>query len=918
MSDQGSGDEIEHSEYEFAIPPKGPFKNFNKRHEDIANILKIPIEDQYLRFIFKVAIALCDPFTQPEENDDNTLGVQLISDLLISFSYDKYEKDEFMELDSIKFDLSTKFFQLVQLIHLGLNANDELRLRFIDNSDKNWAKSLSKWTPNPSLASNEHSLKLVYSVACVLLMAIYKLMPNQDDIFNLSQNPYLHTFLKLWKCHTNIILLGLEIDRRIEFNNLKHDSELETPPIILQVLKGSSSIRYVLAWALNKNPSSSINGESYEKKLDNDYLKDFIDLSDEPIFNFIQPLARVIDNGGAISLDMRLIMIALLVLYSGTSFTSEQYSQIDEPSKNKEHASRKLNRCKSVSEIGDILIDLEYADRFDEDIKYMLEEYECLEESEDDDDEDEEEEVEEDGSDENDEESESIRKNYTKEEIKRRSKQVENEDENIDIQFDEFGRDWRDIARGENGEFKTETLKLFKTVDSSREYILHEWSDLELRFEYLGRRSIESNASQEQSMGQRIINTISKAIYDEKHNIKSQITPEKIYKYWTSPATDNQIEIVQDQNKTIIPIFRITNFELFLLSNSQLARACMDEMLMCNGHRRIIIWFLTHDINLSNTLVDYVFQLSAGLRGQFETTKPYIFTRKGDKLILSEVEQSMLLHEFFTNSAFYLTANEGLEIDGGYEVVLAESIAKKLITILCLMINQLIRLDIIKLDKNFSKKDDIHDYSNELSVLLIGWIGKVPEARQLYFKVKSANNEQVERIVEEEPVEITSRQEVELFVKYDKMTPNEVNKDLASNPVHCKIIANYASKIEQDLISVYNKDPNKNTNNLQQIEEDFKNFIKYFNALCKIEALCEQLFEKSEAVLSSGDITQFGKISEPELIEESKNKIENEDDAEFSSDFLNGQGKFQDKSKSKQSTKKKSKSKKKNKSKRRG
>ncbi|KAI5964850.1 uncharacterized protein KGF55_001920 [Candida pseudojiufengensis] len=952
MSDQNTDEELEHSEYEFAIPPKGPVKNFTKRHEELANLLKIPQEDHYLRFIFKTVIALCDPFTQPEETEDNILGVNCISDLLIFFAYDEYESEyetDLIEFNSIKFDITTKFFLILQKIHEILNANDELNLRFLDNSKSNWENSLPKWTPITALVNNDYNLKLIYSVACVLIMSIQKLCYNDNDNFNLSQNPYLHYFLKLWKCHTNIILLGLEIDRRIEFQNLDKNLEIITPPIILKVLKGSSSIRYVLAYVLNMNPSSSFDDDELFSIWSNKpYIEDYIDLNDEPIFNFIQPLARSIANGGALSLDMRLVMIALLIIYSGTSFTTEQYlTNNDTPSKNKEHASRKLNRCNNISEIGDILIDLEYADRFDEDIKYMLEEYECV-----DDDDDDEEDEDDDDDDESDMEDvngidmEGIYdvikndENRAKKNVSQRTSESKEDNEethsknqeleNINIQFDEYGRDWRDIPRGGNSQMKDAFSRLFEIVDTfpikNPEGVAYmNWDRFQTYLDDICIKNIESDPSYDPNIGQVIINTISKAIKDEVNNKKPEITADKIFKYFKSPATENQIKKVQQSNKSIIPIFNITKFELFLHYNTELARASMDELLMCPGKRRLIIWYLTHNINLSNVLVDYIFQLAAGLRGIQELNKLYMFTRKGDKVILSDVEQSMLLHEFFTTSAFYLSANDGLEIEEGYEVVLAESIAKKLMSILCLMINQLIKLNVIKIHKKFSEKDDIFDYSNELSILLINWIGKVPEARQLYFKLNHIKEEEIEEISNEiEDVQTTTKDELELFMNYDEMTTNEVNQDLIKNPFHKKIVMNFAKKIEQDLKSIYIKDEIVNSRNLDEIEQDFRIFIMFFNSLCKIEELAEKLFEITEAVISSGNVSLFGQISKPEILNNNDEKKINKDDkndkndeeiAEFNTDFLNGEGKFKDKKS--QSSKSKNKHKKKTKSKRR-
>lgn len=122
--------------------------------------------------------------------------------------------------------------------------------------------------------------------------------------------------------------------------------------------------------------------------------------------------------------------------------------------------------------------------------------------------------------------------------------------------------------------------------------------------------SIEGNSQAECKIGQVVINTIAKSILDNTENRESSITPAKIYQYWASLASMEAIKITQDDNnKMIVPIFNVTNFELFFHNNSQLARAAMDEMLMCKGHRRLLIWFLTHNINISISLVDYIYEL---------------------------------------------------------------------------------------------------------------------------------------------------------------------------------------------------------------------------------------------------------------------------------------------------------------------
>ncbi|KAI5958417.1 hypothetical protein CANMA_004261 [Candida margitis] len=887
MLDKEVEEEIDTVEYDFAIPPTGPVKNFDKRHDHIRSLLNVPLFDVLLRFIFDTVISLCDPFTQPEETEDYVLSVSCISDLLISLSYSFYReaKDAHdIEIDSIKFDISTKFFTLLRLIHDLLNASDELKLRFVDNSEGSWKTSLAEWTPKTTVSGDELNLKLLYSMACVLVMSIQKMFSPGAGTSNLAMNPYLHYLIKLWKCHTNIILLGLEIDRRIEFNNQENNEEEETPSIIIQVLKGSSSVRCVLAWIINQNPSSAIDYDLSQETIKS-IADGAMDLENEPILNFIEPLARTTTNGGAISVDMRLVMIALLIVYSATSFTSEQHRPIEEPSVNEEQAVRKLNRSKGIAELGDVLIDLEYADRFDEDIKYMLE-YEIDDA---------------DDVDENDQKS-------LVPDLNTIAKDELAEQEAIDIQFDDEGRDWRDIVRGENVRFNPMFLEKFAAFDGGQDKtesddLFTTWDELYFTFEFLSGFSIEGSAEAEAKIGQSVINTISKAIKDEIEGRETSITPDLIHKYWSSPASENDIKKAQDNNKLLIPIFSITKFELMLQTNSKLARAAMDEMLMCNGHRRLLIWFITHDLNLSNLLIDYVFQLAVGLRGSPDTSSPYIFSRQGGKVILSEVEQSMLLHEFFTNSAFYLSANEGLEIDDGYEVVLAESIAKKLMILLCLMISQLMKLNIIKIGDK-SSKDDIHNYNNELQVLLIGWIGKVPEARQLYFRIKSLQNEQrVETVKDESSIDPEQRKE--LLVKYKDMTASEIDDDIDANSLNSRIIDEFARKIEIGLLAILSKGKISKSSTFQK---DFHTFMANFNTLCKIERFAEYLFEKFEAVITSGDVADSGKsLDSPEAEEseaESRNAVSNGDETK------GRESRNENKKKSKSKSKKKAKSKK--------
>ena len=105
--------------------------------------------------------------------------------------------------------------------------------------------------------------------------------------------------------------------------------------------------------------------------------------------------------------------------------------------------------------MGDILIDLEYADRFDEDIKYMLE-CELYDDAED------------------DKYNEANSKKLFKAELRR----GKGEDVSIipseiteslivpELEFDDLGRDWRDITRGGNNEFNDLFLAKLKEFEA--------------------------------------------------------------------------------------------------------------------------------------------------------------------------------------------------------------------------------------------------------------------------------------------------------------------------------------------------------------------------------------------------------------------------------------------------------------------
>lgn len=979
-----SGQEQKVMEFDFPLPAKklGSTTNFTKKHNELAEFLKIT-KNKQLYHIFTTVAGLCDPFTQPEEVNI-VLSIDCLADLLISISYsnlkhmplpeqvniydiDDDENDEhdddfdvvyeynrletfdmqFSEKDlkilkepdinSIKFNLSTFFFIILQKIqNIALDAGLELDLRFVENDETRWMENLYQWNPNPEIAEDHYKLRLCYSISCVLLVAIYKLFKPASGSYNLALNPYLHSFIKIWKCHSNIIILGLEIDRRLENENEENGTFLQTPHIVKETLRGSSSIRTVLAWILNQNPSLL-------------YLTDESpifghDIKNESLLDFTHPLIRKNRSGGALLIDMRFVIVALLIVNSGLAFAAGSTSKKDAHEKSDEELDRWKNQRTLIAEIGDLLIDLEYDDKFDEDIRYIFgyEYFDSDDDDNDDDDNDIHENNDHDNSDGEPTEVSKLKEVDQSEEKNPIPTAIRSQSDLNSIDFDEEGRDWRDLPRGDNiydADWFKDLLKhhnqLSKEDQSVSDDFFSSWSELLATFEYLKEDDIDGTEA-ETKLGQVVINTVAKAIRDEDQTgakpKDDSIDPDRIYKYWTSAASKEDIEIAQEK-KMLVPFFTITNFELLLINNQKLARCLIDQMLMCKGYRRVLIWFLTHNINLSTVLIDYVFELLTGLRGQSKRQTPYKFTRKGENVHLSEVERLMLLHEFLTNCSVFLSATEGVEIEPGVEFVLAESIAKKMMQVLCMMIERLISLDIISFIKG--KEDDLHDYFNELQVLLINWVGKLPEARKLFFQIK---DESFKAKKEEDPQEnketirneniIENHEDEMLFLQnYINSSNDGEQKQVFDETRLSEVFEKYSRRLGihlKLLIALQRKDftvyKKFKSLGLEIMFKDFKFFLENFNSLCEMEDLAESLFYVFEKIVATGKLNDLEEEQEepglsgpPELVTGdaiSSNEPES-GEAEFNDQFLNGEGDFREN----KETEKKSKKKKKKKSK---
>lgn len=300
------------------------------------------------------------------------------------------------------------------------------------------------------------------------------------------------------------------------------------------------------------------------------------------------------------------------------------------------------------------------------------------------------------------------------------------------------GRDWADKPRGQNVLFTPEfaaldsqwrRLSAASRADDDNYFLEHAYFedtlhrlmalDLVLLFGDVGRQ-----------LGQTVLYTVAKVVKDDGAGLSMLV--DYVYKFLISPVDPDRADELLADTPPVRDIRGLTAFELVLAHNEQLAFCIIDELLMCRGLRRTLIWFLTHHVNLRKLLINYFYELVTRRRGQ---DPHFRFSRQG-ALELSNVEVLMLLHELFLNAASWLaTAGDAF----GYDQLLAT-----LADYLCLMVSRLTADGVIVLGPNSPD-----DFSHDLLMLLFPWVGRLPAARELYFKVKGTTSESNDASVEE-------------------------------------------------------------------------------------------------------------------------------------------------------------------------
>lgn len=681
------------------------------RHDILLSLLRLPSCDApLLKWQFKLMAGLVDPLTQPPPNDEHVISLDLIYQMLLGLLTPAVRTTLSSDGCNWRFHLCFNMQKIIEASLRRLNLQDFEILNSINNSDEavSWRENLHSWLPH---GLNTQNLEIIYMIDILAVYTIYKLYEHLP----VQLNPFLSPMMSLWKNLTCVILLGLEIDRFEE----EHET-FETPVLVRATIRGAAALRAVVATILNGH------AETYRH-----------DFKHEPLNTFMSPHGRKLCQG-ALYADLRSHAAALLALGS------------------------------ELEDVTNLLADLQAGDRFDEDVRYMFE-YECDDY------------VEDDSSQSIDKDGKSVTDQPKI--LQRRCNCIFDddemaEDEELDGEYDEAffskhlilqqnaqtslamsasgkpravrssgafefdysGKDWRDIPRGANFYYAPEfdfiespslSAILALTMKAASEKLDDSESLLLLR----SVASCVKNEQDEATLG-NLIEPHHDSQSDEANEKTDKIEPDDIYEMWCENST----------------------FEKLVYFNHTIAWKLMDEMLLCIGYRRVLVWFITH-MELNHSLIHYIFELVMGLRGyaddnerknelasatnQDDATKSTLrvnFSRQGP-LQLSAIETKMLLQEFFTNAAIYISKkseettsvgdeeqrSDDADSNGNPENV--SMYALGLMKLICFMVKTFIN----KGKFDFGESECIF----ELQALLMNWIGIIPEAKNLFFELKS-------------------------------------------------------------------------------------------------------------------------------------------------------------------------------------
>lgn len=672
-----------------------------RNHEKLMKMFAINPQDEQT---FLTLLCLCDPKTQPSESNDYVLSVQYLSQVLIGIQYCKIIPQVQLEqeyhdipIETVKYKMSLQLFTILLQILPFLSANSVADIESVVFDANDWEQKLPLWGPYVLLSKDLFNLRTTYWMVCILLNSLNELFSAANGRRNLALNPYCFKFTQLWKIYTEVLRRALTIDQIME------DQDLETPLIIIEILKGSSMVRFILGSILNQ----SIH-------MEND--KYITDLQLKSLLEVYLPNNRSNPNGGSLNRVIHFYELYLVVL---DLELNSDYQQIFEE--------------KYLT-----------FDSIDEDVRYIFDfEDDLLEEENDDElDQSESEDREKDSSAMNLQLPKNGLKDGDLHKIKVKLKDAFIHESSGDLQESDED-DWNDNALGQNiislPWFKQEVLVQFANeLKTKRNFdFLLQSSDIKKCITLI--LAGQANLFDIPFL-QKVINRIAIAYYIRKVFKFQDPVIQDLVEFLFLDADESLVESIISKN-LIIPIFSVKNFELLFVVYPEFCKAIFLELFLTSGARRFLIWKICHVTNLSYNFIDFICQLLIGFPLNQSSIKN---TRSGMILELNDTEKLMLLNEFIESSLTFLSAAEGLDNHEGYELILPQSVCNKFVHLICMLISKLIEVKVITFD--WTTKDNINSYGMEdddskiiaihsIVGFLFQFISKVPSARKLYFEV---------------------------------------------------------------------------------------------------------------------------------------------------------------------------------------
>ncbi|QOU18118.1 hypothetical protein BRETT_005178 [Brettanomyces bruxellensis] len=290
------------------------------------------------------------------------------------------------------------------------------------------------------------------------------------------------------------------------------------------------------------------------------------------------------------------------------------------------------------------------------------------------------------------------------------------------IGFDSLFRDRRDIRRGQNNILTPAFQALLKSSAAGKSTFILPMHNILASLAALKSKTLPAKTCQ------HIISTVAFVVkYGEENLLMTNGQKE---------AWGNDDHLRPEYILSYICSF--PGMISMISHNPSATFSIVDELLMVEGFRTSLLWFLAN-CEPNQWIFNYFHELLIGQRGNPRTstdprTSRYSFSRCGH-IVLSETELRMVIKELLANVTGFVIRK--LQDDQSHD----RPAIQRLMKVVCLFLKSLDSKGIVTVNDS--------DWRLEVQTLLLQWInsGLVPEARELFFK--SQRNDSRLRIVSE-------------------------------------------------------------------------------------------------------------------------------------------------------------------------